>query len=172
MRKIEIVTGVALVLMLCMGYLHFRSDVVAQTGTSETDVADLKRQIESFFTMLEAQSGSPDGYLNAYKMMFTGPQTQETDTLATMVQKTEEMFQTGYRWRSEILDNKSVGNDLIQIRYLYKSDTQPFVWYFTFYRSQTGTRPGDLSLATRKWNCISIRFDNDLDALFKGSLPK
>ena len=173
MRKIEIVAGLVLVIILCVGYLQFRTDVVAQTS-SETEVSELKSNIQTFFTALEVQPGSQETYLNALRMMFNGPQIQSSDTLITMAQKTEEMIKIGgnSRWRSEFLDYKPVGNDLIQIRYLYKCDTQPFVWYFTFYRTQPVTRPGEMSSGTRKWNCIGIRFDNDLDSLFKGILPK
>jgi len=171
MRKIEIVTSVAVVLILCAGYFHFRSEVVAQTAT-ETE-SDLRGRIQTFFAALNAQSGPPDTLIAYQRLLVSGSRTQDTDTMATMVQMTDDMIKGGNRWNHEFLDSKSVGNDLIQLRYLYKSDTEPFVWYFTFYRSQIGTRPGEsfpmIPPTAPKWNCIHIRFDNDLDALFKGN---
>jgi len=171
MKKIEIVTGVVvLVTILCLSYLYFRTDVVAQTAT-ETEAVELKRLIQSFFAALESQPGSPEAYpyQSAFKSLPIGPQTQESD-IKFMAQQADEMIK-GNRWRSEFLDYKSVGNDLIQLRYLYKSDTNLVVWYFTFYRSQMGTRPGEsftiTPSGTPKWICIGIRFDNDFDSLFQ-----
>ena len=160
MRKIEIVTGVLLVTILCLSYLLFRTDVAAQT-TTDTDVTELKNNIQNFFAALDVPLGS----LDAYKTMYVGQQTQDKG-ISDMADKTDEMIKGGNRWRYEFLDYKSVGTDLIQIRYLYKCDTHPILWYFTFYRSQTGTRLGDVSPVARKWNCIGIRFDNDFDSLF------
>ena len=169
MRKFEILTGVAVITFLCISYHHYRTDVIAQTAT-ETEVADLKKQIQNFFTTLETPPGSPEAYpyQSAFKLLSIVPQTQDTD-IQNMAQLTEDMIKVGggSRWRSEFLDYKSVGNDLIQFRYLYKSDTQLVVWYFTFYRSQTGTRPGDTTMYARTWNCIGVRFDNDFDTLFQ-----
>ena len=167
MRKIEIVTGVALVTILCLSYLHFRTDVVAQTAT-ETEVMDIKRQIQNFFTALDSLPGSSEAYpyQSAFKFLSFGPKTQEAD-IQKMAQQTDDMVKGGNRWRPEFLDSKSVGNDLIQFRYLYKSDTDLAIWYFTFYRSQTGTRPSDTTLYARTWVCIGIRFDNDFDSLFQ-----
>jgi len=172
MRKIEIVTGLAVVTILCLSYLHFRTDVAAQTAT-ETDVADLKGQVQRFFTALEAQPGSSDmyPYQSAFKLLPIGSQTPGAD-IQNMAKQTEDMIKGGggNRWRPEFLDSKSVGSDLIQLRYLYKGETNLVVWYFTFYRSQTGTRPGETfpmaPSGTPKWICIGIRFDNDLDTLF------
>ena len=175
MRKIEIVTGFVVVTILCLSYLHFRTDVAAQTA-SETDVMELKRQIQSFFTTLEAQPGSSDAYpcQSAFKSLPIGPQTQEVDIQA-MAKQTEDLIKIkeGNRWRPEFLDHKPVGSDLIQLRYLYKSESNLVVWYFTFYRSQTGMRSGEpFSISpsgTPKWICIGVRFDNDFDTLFNHS---
>jgi len=165
MRKIEVVTGVVIVTILCANYLYFRTDVAAQTG-SETDVADLKSRIQTFFTALNnAQPGSQEAYQSAFKLLYTASQTQDKG-ISEMIDKTDDMIKGGNRWDYEFLDSKSVGTDLIQIRYLYNSDIQPFVWYFTFYRPLTGVRSSEILPASRKWNCIGIRFDNDIDTLF------
>jgi len=170
MRKIVVVTSVAVVTILCLSYFHLKTEVVAQTG-AETE-SELKSRIQTFFASLNAQPGPPDTYLAYQRLLVSGTQTQDTDTV-TMVQKTEDLIKGGNRWSYEFLESKSVGSDLIQFRYLYKSDTHPFVivWYFTFYRSQTGSRPSEsysiMPSSTPKWNCIHIRFDNDLDSLFQ-----
>ena len=154
MKKSVIVTVVGLITIVCMSYLHFRANVAAQTG-QENDVLMFQGRIQTFFTSLERSN-----FQLAYQDMLSGSQL---NTIQEIVQKTEAMIKGGTRWRLEFLEAKPVGDDLILIRYLYKCDTHPVIWYFTFYRPQSGTRT---------WNCIGIRFDTDYDSLFKESWPK
>jgi hypothetical protein len=159
MNKYVILTGVGLITILCVSYLHFRTSVAAQVG-QETDVSQIQGRIVSFFdAFINNQHPSPDTYQNAYQRMFSGAQPSN---ISDMVQKTEEMISERTNWRYERLDTKLVGSDLILMRYLCKSETHPVIWYFTFYRSPN----------TRNWNCLGIRFDTDYDSLFKESWPK
>ena len=149
MKKLEIVTVVGLITILCMSYLHFRTNAAAQVTDSE--VSSLQPRIKGFFDSLATQSNTSD----AFQKLFTVSQLQD-QRIQDIVLKTEELIKVGTRWRSEFLDTKSVGNDVILIRYLYKNETHPVIWYFTFYRSQSGL----------PWNCIGIRFDTNFDSLF------
>ena len=169
MKKNEIMVVLGLIAVFSMSYLHFRPNVAAQTGT-ETDLPALKERVQTFFGTLNTQS--IDSYQKAYQSITDGSQTQENDILE-MAKMTDEMItlitRSSSRCSYEFLDNKPVGNDLILMRYLYKSDTHPVIWYFTFYRSQTVARPSD---PKAKWNCIGIRFDTDIDSLYKGNWSK
>lgn len=157
MKKIEIVTGIGLITILCLCYFQFRPNAAAQVG-SDSDVSSLQQRINNgFFDTLSTQASSAD----AYQRLFSGSQSQIPD-IQDMAKKTEDMMKEGTRWRHEFMDAKTIGNDLILIRYLYKSDTHPVIWYFTFYRSQSGLR----------WNCINVRFSTNLDSLFQESWPK
>ena len=51
---------------------------------------------------------------------------------------------------------KTIGNDLVILRYLYKAERFPVVWHFYYYRpASSGTAPkGD-------WNLIEIRFEDE-----------
>ena len=162
MRTIKIVTGIGLITILCMSYLHFQSNVTAQTST-DSEMTALQTRIKGFFDKLTAQPSSPDAFPNAYQRLLSGLQSQETG-IQDMVPKTEAMMKNGTRWQPEFLDSKSVGSDIILVRYILKSETHPVVWYFTFYRPPTGT--------IRTWNCIGVRFDTNLDSLFKESWTK
>jgi len=153
-RKSVILTVVGMITILCMSYLHFRVDIAAQIG-QENDTLILQGRIKTFFTSLERSSVQI-----AYQEMLSGSQQ---DAIQEIVLKTENSIKEGTRWRLEFLEAKPVGDDLMLVRYLYKSETHPVIWYFTFYRPQSGTRT---------WNCIGIRFDTDYDSLFKESWPK
>ena len=158
MRKFEILMGFVLITILCVGYLHFRTNVAAQMSpVTETDA---QSRIRAFFDTLTSQPVSTDAYQSAYQKMLPGSPPQD---IGVIVQMTEELFKERNRWQYELLDTKPVGNDLMLIRYLTKSETHPVIWYFTFYRSPFGTRT---------WNCIGIRFDTNLDSLFQESWPK
>ena len=54
---------------------------------------------------------------------------------------------------------KTLGNDLVVFRYLYKCQDYPIVWYFTYYRPRA--KSGD---AAANWNLIGFRYDSNLDA--------
>jgi hypothetical protein len=53
-----------------------------------------------------------------------------------------------------------IGRDLVLLRYLYKGENFPVVWYFTFYRT---TAAGETGPGT--WRTIAVRFDTDLELL-------
>jgi len=153
-KKSVIVTVAGLIAILSMSYFHFRVQVAAQSSL-ENDALLLQGRIQAFFTSLERSSA-----LLAYQEMLSGSQQ---NTIQETAQKTEDMIKSSSRWRLEHLETKPVGDDLMLVRYLHKNETCPVIWYFTFYRPQSGTRT---------WNCIAIRFDTDYDSLFKESWPK
>jgi len=165
MKKIVISTCFATAIIVFFVYIHFWPEVSAQSPI-ESETAAIQQKINTFFESIIEPSGSS----SAYQVMFTGTQLSDV-VMQKMIQETDNLTKTS-RWKFEYLDTKRVGSDLISIRYLYKSDTHPVVWYFTFYRSQTSTRPSDSTTSASSWNCIGVKFDTDLDSLFKESWPK
>ena len=165
MKKLAISTSFVTTIFVFCVYIHFWPEVSAQSPI-ESETAALQQRINTFFESIIEPSGS----LAAYQSMFTGTQPPEA-VIQKMTQETDNLTKTA-RWKFEHLDTKRVGNDLISIRYLYKSDTYPVVWYFTFYRSQASTRPSDSTTSVSSWNCIGVKFDTDIDSLFKESWPK
>ncbi len=56
---------------------------------------------------------------------------------------------------------KPVGKDVIVLKYLYKCQDFPVVWYFTFYRDLTENGAADGG----RWFVVAIRFDADVELL-------
>lgn len=164
MKKLQIATGIGLITILCVGYFLFRTDAAAQT-VADTDAAMLKNRIQVFFDTISEQPNS----LSAYQKMFYGSPLTDSSA-AEMSQKTDDLTKSGTGWTPELLDTKSIGTDLILIRYLYKSETHPVIWYFTFYRPPAATRTADNT--SRTWICIGIKFDTNYELFFNESWPK
>jgi hypothetical protein len=59
----------------------------------------------------------------------------------------------------ELVSVKKVGESLVTLKYLYKAEKFPIVWYFTFYRPRKLARPED------GWFVVSLRFDTRLELL-------
>ena len=165
MRKTGIAISVIILSMFfCLIFQGFRVDLSAQT-VSETEITALQRRIQTFFESIT----EPSGTTAAYNAMFSETQSQDP-AVQDMILKTSDLTK-GTRWRFEFLDAKSIGSDLILVRYLYKSESHPVVWHFTFYRSQT-PRTVDTVSSASAWNCIGVKFDTNLDVFFNESWPK
>ncbi len=59
----------------------------------------------------------------------------------------------------ERIDAKRVATDLVVMKYLYKCERFPVVWYFTYYRSFSGPTNND------HWVIVTVRFDTELELL-------
>lgn len=102
---------------------------------------------------------------NAYQDLLAGsPLAKQTDALKSLVSRTVELEPKYGRYRGcERIGVRRVGTDLVLMKYLYKCDNYPVLWYFTFYRTPA---PGDLSPEDDTWRVIAVRFDTELDALW------
>ena len=157
------ISVVLISIVFCAVFQSIRTDSSAQPGVDTDIMGTLQRRIQTFCDSLA------DGSATAYSSngtLFTDSQAQD-QAIQEMILKTDELIKGG-RWQYEYLDAKPVGKDIILVRYLYKSELRPVVWYFTFYRSPT-TRPGETAASPRTWNCIGVRFDTNLDAFFNES---
>ena len=105
---------------------------------------------------------------SAYQELLAGSQLlKRTKALKALVDNTNEL-QTKYGRRRafERIGARRVGKDLVFLRYLYKCENSPVVWYFTFYRTPAPGKPlGENSI----WRVITVRFDTKLELL--GVLP-
>lgn len=146
------------------------------TGTTsgslaaENEYRDLEKRIETFFGELQAASSAGKPFEDLLK---GGPLSRETEMFAEMGKSLGTIQQQFGAYRSnEQISVRTFGKqkDLLIMRYLYKCEHHPVVWYFTFYRSSppsTSTTPGAGAATTTggNWNIIGIRFDTDLDKL-------
>jgi hypothetical protein len=88
---------------------------------------------------------------------------KQDKALKQLTDKTKQL-QTEYgRYRGyEQIAAKRIGEDLVLLRYLYKCEHFPVVWYFTFYRTST---PGEPLRGSGDWRVITVRFDTKLELL-------
>lgn len=167
MKKAGIIISVTVFSMIFgLLFQDFRSELSAQS-VSETEISGLQQRIQTFFESI----AEPSGTTTAFNAMFSETQAQDDPAIQDMIQKTNELTK-GTRWRFEFLDDRTIGQDIILVRYLYKSESYPVVWYFTFYRSQTVRSSVDTATSAGTWNCIGIKFDTNLDVFFNESKTK
>jgi hypothetical protein len=100
----------------------------------------------------------------AYSDLLSGsPLLEQEKALAELIDQTTKLSGNGKygAYRShERIGLKTVGRDLVLLRYLYKCENYPVVWYFTFYRTSSAGAP-----TAPSWRAIAVRFDADLDLL-------
>jgi hypothetical protein len=101
----------------------------------------------------------------AFADLLAGSELREqSSAVRDLVDRSKEIRDRYGRHReSEQLSAKRVGKDLVLLKYLYKCEKFPVVWYIAFYRdfrAQAAT-PDD------QWVVISVRFDTEIERLFE-----
>ena len=112
---------------------------------------------------LEAVSmGEPQ---SAYQRLLAGsPLAKQTEAVKSLVEKTQDLKTRYGEYRTfERIAAKRVGSDLVLLKYLYKCEHFPVIWYFTFYR--TPQRIESAAETAGAWRVVIVRFDNDLERL-------
>jgi hypothetical protein len=100
----------------------------------------------------------------AYEELLRGSQLiTQTEAVEELVQKTSRIEELYGEYREfEQVDAKPIGKDLVLMRYLYKCESFPVVWYFTFYRTPAR---GESAAENGSWRIIAVRFDTRLEQL-------
>lgn len=100
----------------------------------------------------------------AYQELLTGSQLlKQAEGVAALVEKTSQLKDNYGEYRAfERIAVKAVGSDLVLLRYLYKCENFPVVWYFTFYRTPPRS---NLPAENNNWRVITVRFDTRLELL-------
>ena len=138
--------------------------VRAQAPESPKDpVETVSAPVNAFFQSVIA--GQVD---EAFKQLLVGsPLASPTSAakkkaVAALVVKTKDLSRLYGEARAfESVEQRMIGKDVVVLKYLYKCERFPVVWYFTYYRDQKA----DLAGATRQWFLISVRFDTAIDRL-------
>jgi len=99
---------------------------------------------------------------NAYHELLADSQLAKQDqALKDLVTQTIELHDKYGEYRGfEQIAAKRVDKDLVLLKYLYKCEHFPVVWYFTFYRAPAKSPPED-----GDWRVIIVRFDTELELL-------
>ncbi len=132
--------------------------------------ADVPSQPDQTLTSLDAkitlflEGVSMGDAQNAYKELLVGSRLAKLEALADLVEKTAELEEKYGKYHSfEQIAAKQVGTDLVLLKYLYKCESFPVVWYFTYYRT-----PGDTPSGSGDWRIVTVRFDTELELLAFG----
>ena len=135
---------------------------LAQESPAESDpvLVALDARVSQFLegvSMNQAQS--------AYQELLAGSQLlKQTEALKELVDKTGGLEKKYGKYRAfEQIAAKRIGSDLVLLKYLYKCENSPVVWYFTFYRTPA---PGESSADSAAWRVITVRFDTELELLW------
>ncbi len=83
--------------------------------------------------------------------------------LKKQIESTDALESRYGRYRGfERIAARRVGKDLVLMKYLYKCERFPVVWYFAFYRTP---RSKVAKVDNADWRVIVVRFDTNLEAL-------
>ena len=101
---------------------------------------------------------------SAFSELLAGSQLlKQGDILKEVIEKANELKSKYGRYRAfEKISAKRIGGDLVLMKYLYKCENFPVVWYLTFYRTPS---PGEPTAESDTWRVIAVRFDTNLDLL-------
>ena len=148
-------------LLLPFLLLGIVSPLAAQERTpqQQAEVDKLQSGIEDFFKGLSSPTIGPE--LAFSTLVGKGPLKGKNEELTELVKKAGKLEERYGRYTgNEAASVKSIGNDLVILRYLFKGERFPLVWHFYYYRTANGAMAKD-------WNLIEIRFDTNLDGLDK-----
>ncbi|HEX5105620.1 MAG TPA: hypothetical protein VFV87_17495 [Pirellulaceae bacterium] len=134
----------------------------AQVNGTESDaeIETLKRRVDQFFGNLTDSAIGPEYAVR--DLVGKGPLKDRNDDINKLIEQASGLPQRyGEYTGHEAVGQKAAGKDLVFLRYLYKGEKFPVVWYFTFYRT------GPSGSLTRTWQLIGMRFDTKVDGLEK-----
>ena len=146
--------GLTLAVLLLIG-----SSATAQDPKTPDDpvIATLHGIVNSFFKELK---NSPPSAFNVVLLKDSQQILQKKEAVAKLIVAAAglEKKYGGYKGHDRI-SAKTIGSDLVLMKYLYKCSLHPVVWHFTFYRNFQA------SGEQNEWIVISVRFDTDLELL-------
>ena len=97
------------------------------------------------------------------EFLIGSPLLKKTADRESLLKKTSELTGLFGEYRAfERISAKRIGNDLVLMKYLYKCEDFPVVWYFTFYRTQAPST-SETPPAKGPWRVIAVRFDTELE---------
>jgi len=138
-------------LLIGMCVMAAAKSAVAQTPDAE--VTRLQARVKTFFDSVTSDTVTPR---SAFDTLLTASPIRQarTEDMKKMVDRYDALKKYGRYLGFEAVDFKRIGNDVVLLRYLYKTENLPVVWYISFYR-----RPGS------DWFVVSLRFDTRIELL-------
>ncbi len=155
-------TRIVLAFLLTASILLSAPLVAAQDEPPLADpvVAKLDQRVMRFLEAVAAGKQS-----DAFADLLLGSQLVEQESaVRALVDKSKEIPQRYGAYRaSEQLSAKRIGKDLVLLKYLFKCEKFPVVWYVAFYRDLSRQASG----TDDYWVVISVRFDTQIEQLFE-----
>lgn len=126
---------------------------------AQVEIDLVAAKIDTFFRQLTDKSeGGPERAVR--QIIGSSPLKDRNDDINKLIDQATNLDQRyGAYTGNEQASARAIGKDLIFLRYLYKGERFPVVWYFTFYRS------GSNGSLTREWRLIGLRFDSKVEGL-------
>jgi hypothetical protein len=154
--------AIAAITLLSTAFCDFAAAQTTETTTEEI-VAAADLRAKAFLDNLTSKQATVE---QTYETLLKGgPLASKKQAIETLVTRSAELETKYGKFRaSERIEAKRIGADVLILKYLYKCDNFPVVWYFTFYRDQ---RPASASATTttRTWSVIAVRFDTEIELL-------
>jgi hypothetical protein len=123
------------------------------------EIEAVQAEVESFFKAFSPSSLGPEGAIR--QIIGNGPLKDRNDEISQLSEQAEQLdARYGAYVGHEAVSTRTSGKSVIFLRYLYKGERFPVVFYFTFYRPNNSLSP-----VQPKWSLISLRFDARLDPL-------
>ena len=154
-------THLMLVFLISFGFAPLAAAQEPRTPQQQAEVdkqvEKLQSTVEDFFAQFNNAAVGPE---QAFKTLVgNGPLKSKNEELTGLIDKATKLEgRYGRHTGHDIASVKTVGSDLVILRYLYRGERFPVVWHFYYYRTGNGAMP-------REWNLIEIRFDTNLDGL-------
>jgi hypothetical protein len=156
-------TGILVVMLLGAGLWGALTGprVTSAQDSEETTIESLDSRVTDFFERFK------DGTISQAftDLVSGGPLASNQEMLANVAKDAEQVNESFGAYRGfEQIEARQIGKDMVIMKYLYKCESSPVVWYFTFYRpplqgtDMTGTTPNE-------WMVIGVRFDTNLEML-------
>ncbi|MDX1948494.1 MAG: hypothetical protein SFU86_24120 [Pirellulaceae bacterium] len=122
------------------------------------EIEFLKSRADGFFRSLSDKTLGPERAIR--ELIASGPLKDRTDDINKLIDQALTLDQRfGVYTGHELASARAVGSDVVFLRYLYKGDRFPIIWYFTFYRA------APIAGVKRDWSLIALRFDAKVETL-------
>ena len=160
-----VAVGLFLLLFLTLGGKTaslFAQTVEAPTaaGPSASELESLHAVVKTFFENISDPAAGPKKGLEILlkNSPLEGESKEELMTaLSEKIAAVNSQF--GPYLSFEAIGVKSIGRDLVVLRYLYKCQNYPVVWYFIFYRPLSSAEES----GNKAWFLIHFYYDSQLN---------
>lgn len=130
-------------------------------SASSDDLRELEERAGDFLRDFRGTTGAERALRSFVEDSTLAERDADVDKLVSQATKLESQY--GKLLGHELIGPaRSLGEDLVAVRYLLKAEEFPIVWHFYFYRAPTNSAT---MLGSRPWKLIEIRFDTNLESL-------